>query len=91
MNALCGYLFRVDTLVIPLSLIHMAVDCGAFKMISVQLMSHEKQILASFIIMSKENQVDTYAALSGLPETSGPLLIAMKQVFTMINNSEVIS
>ena len=60
-------------------------------MISVQLMSHEKRILARYITMSKENQVDTYVALFGLPETSGPLLIAMKQVFTMLNNSEVIS
>ena len=60
-------------------------------MISVQLMSHEKRILARYITMSKENQVDTYVELFGLPETSGPLLIAMKQVFTMLNNSEVIS
>lgn len=58
-------------------------------MIPVQLMSHEKRILASFTTMSKENQVDTYIALSGLPETSGPLRIAMKQVFKMLNNCEV--
>ena len=72
-------------------MIHMAVDCGAFKMISVQLMNHEKRILARFTTMSKEKQVDTYVALYGLPETSGPLLIAMKQVFTMLNNCEVIA
>lgn len=58
-------------------------------MIPVQLISHEKRIIARFITMSKENQVDTYVALSGLPETSGPLLIAMQQIFKMLNNCEV--
>ncbi len=58
-------------------------------MVTVQLLSHEKRILASFITKTERNQVDMYDALAGLPETSGPLLLAMEQVFFMLNNRKV--
>jgi len=58
-------------------------------MVTVQLLSHEKRILASFITQTERNQVDMYDALAGLPETGAPLLIAMEQVFYMLNNRKV--
>ena len=58
-------------------------------MYAVQLLAYEKRILASFITKTERNQVDMYDALAGLPETGAPLLIAMEQVFYMLNNRKV--